>query len=450
MTEPARVTPGLGPPTVGIALALAAGGILMADVSGHSAATIRPPNIVFILADDLGYGDLGCYGSKTIKTPHIDRVAAEGVRLTDCYSAAPVCTPTRAALLTGRYPQKAGFEWVIRYTEKDRGLPADQSCLARGLKDAGYATGLAGKWHLGYKPEFNPLAHGFGEFFGFLAADLDFYAHTDALGDPGLYEGTNLVDRPGYLTDLITDRAVGFVHKHAGRPFFLEVAYNAPHWPFQPPGKPGDVRNKDTYGPETGTRADYVTMVERMDHGVGQILAALDEKGLRDNTLVVFTSDNGGERLSDNRPLFHGKYSLWEGGIRVPCVARWPGVIPERSVSAQPVITMDFTASLLAAGGAKPQAALDGEDVLSVLAGKQPVRERTFCWRLPRPDERYGQKAVRRGKWKLVYDREMDLLFDLTADSGERTNLAAERPEVVRELNAALGVWERTLPALSK
>jgi len=406
------------------------------------------PNIVLILADDLGYGDLGCYGSREIKTPNTDALARQGVRLTDCYAAAPVCTPTRAALITGRYPQKAGFEWVIRYSEKDRGLPADDSCLARSLAAGGYATGLFGKWHLGYKPEFHPFAHGFGSFFGFLGADLDFYSHKDALGDPGLYDGRQLVDRPGYLTDLITERSVSFVHDNARKPFFLEVAYNAPHWPFQRPDRPDDTRTKANYGREHGTRTDYIAMVERLDKGVGQIIAALRSVGCLDNSLIIFTSDNGGERLSDNGPFFHGKYSLWEGGLRVPCIVQWPGVIPAETTSRQPVITMDLTASILAAAGIRPPHSLDGEDIVPELAGRRPVHERTFCWRLPRPDAKYGQKAVRRGNWKLVYDREVELLFDLTSDPGERRSQAFAHPETVAALRGHLDRWEQSLPAI--
>src|SRR5262245_37816005 len=225
----------------------------------------RKPNGLLILVDDLGYADLGCYGSKDIRTPNIDKLAKDGVRLTDSYAAAAICSPTRAALITGRYPQRSGFEWVIRYTEKNVGLPATEASLPRLLKKAGYATALYGKWHLGYRPEFGPNAHGFDEFFGFLAADLDYYSHRDANGDPGLYENTKLVDQKGYLTDLITERSLAFLKKHAAEPFFPEVAYNAPHWPFQVPGKPDDIRNLQTYGPEDGTRAEHVNMVEHLD-----------------------------------------------------------------------------------------------------------------------------------------------------------------------------------------
>jgi arylsulfatase A-like enzyme len=408
--------------------------------------------VLLIVADDLGYGDLGCYGSRDIRTPNLDRLAAGGVRLTDCYASAPICSPTRASLITGRYPQRDGFEWVINYNEKDRGLSVGATSLPRLLKRQGYATALFGKWHLGYRPQFGPNAHGFDEFFGFLAADLDYYAHTDANGDPGLYEKIQLLEKKGYLTDLITERALAFLQNNAKHPFFLEVAYNAPHWPFQPPDKPDDRRNPRTYGPETGTRADYVRMVERMDEGIGKLLDALDAAGRARDTLVIFLSDNGGERLSDNGPLFHGKYSLWEGGIRVPCLARWPAVLPAGAVSAQPVIVMDWTASIVAAADAAlpPGTQVDGEDVVPLLARKAPPRERTFFWRLPRPNWQFGQMAVRRGKWKYVYDREMELLFDLEKDIGERHNLGFRHPEVLRELRAALIQWEVGLPPLRR
>jgi arylsulfatase A-like enzyme len=425
---------------VAIVWVLQAAGVFAAEPAAR-------PNVVLVLTDDLGYADLGCFGSKTIRTPRIDRLAREGVRLTDSYAAACVCSPTRAALITGRYPQKAGFDWVVRYTEKGRGLSTEHPSIARSVKAAGYATGLFGKWHLGYKTEFSPLAHGFEKFFGILAADADYYSHKDALGDPALYEGDHLVDQPGYLTDLITDRAIRFIKENQTRPFFLEVAYNAPHWPFQRPDNPTDIRDKTNYGLENGTRADYVAIVEKLDQCVGQILDKLDELKLAGNTLVIFTNDNGGERLSENTPFFHGKYSLWEGGIRVPAIVRWPGKIKPGTFSSQPNITMDWTASIISAVGAKPQAALDGIDLSPILAEQKPVQERTLFWRLPRPDAKFGQRAVRRGNWKYLYDRECDFLFDLANDPSERSNLARSDPKRVAELKAALDEWEKTLPA---
>jgi arylsulfatase A-like enzyme len=251
------------------------------------------------------------------------------------------------------------------------------------------------------------------------------------------------------LTDLITERSLAFLKQKRDKPFFLEVAYNAPHWPFQAPDRPADRRTLRTYGPDVGTRSDYVKMVERMDEGIGQLLAAIEEAGQTRDTLVIFFNDNGGERLSDNGPLFHGKYTLWEGGIRVPCIIRWPGVVSPQAASADPAIVMDLTASMLTAASALPaDLVLDGEDIIPVLSGKKQPHERTFCWRLPRPNGRFGQAAIRQGRWKYVYDREMELLFDLEKDCSERTNLANRHPDTVLALRKALIDWNTKLPLM--
>lgn len=436
------------PRTLVILLAVA-----MLGCGGGRPAAPEPakrPNVLFILVDDLGYADLGCYGARDIRTPNIDRLAREGVLLTDAYAAACVCTPTRVALMTGRYPQRTGFDWVIDYHERDRGLPTKETCLPRLMKQAGYATGMFGKWHLGYRPEYAPNAHGFDEFFGFLAADLDYYAHREARGEPGLYENTRLVVQEGYLTDLLTDRAAGYLRAHKSEPFFLYLAYNAPHYPFQRPGQPNDFRNGRTYGPSYGTRGDYIQMVEHLDLSIGRVLKELHTLGLDENTLVIFTNDNGGERLSNNGPLFHGKFTLWEGGIRVPFIARWPGNIPAQTTSRQPIITMDLTATLLKFAGVNPAAMppLDGEDILPVLLGKEAPRERTFYWRIRLPGEPLGQKAVRRGQWKYVKDRRSDLLFNLEKDIGERNNLTLAQPKILAELQAALEDWDKKMPPM--
>lgn len=427
---------------------------LLAVMFPHEVIAQSPPNIVLILSDDLGYNDLSCYGANEVRTPHIDSLAKDGVRLTQAYANGAVCTPTRVALITGRYQQRSGFDWVIDYTERDRGLPADGQGLVRLLKQQGYATGAFGKWHLGYKPEYGPNAHGFDEFFGFLAPDLDYYAHTEAKGGPGLYENTQLVERSGYLTDLITERAIAFIEKHTSGPkavpFFLYVPYNAPHWPFQAPNRPDDVRNSETYGPQNGNRADYVRMVERMDLGVGQILNALAKAGVDRNTLVIFTNDNGGERFSDNKPLFHGKYTLWEGGIRVPCVMRWPGNIPKGTVSNQMLITFDITATILAVAGVSPLAdrKLDGHNLMRILTGKQKEQERIFFWRMA--PAQGGQKAARKGKWKYVREVRGELLYDLATDPSERVNLAYRYPEILSELRKAVDDWETDIKGSSK
>jgi arylsulfatase A-like enzyme len=404
------------------------------------AAPPERPNVVLILMDDLGYGDLGCYGAPDIRTPNIDRVAREGVRLTDYYAAGPVCTPTRAALMTGRYPQRVGLEWAIGPGYKEPGLPASEISLARMLKNSGYKTAIYGKWHLGYKPEFGPLAHGFDEFFGLLSGNIDHYSHREVNGEPDLYEGVKPVVIQGYTTDLITARALAYLDRPAREPFFLYVPYDAVHWPFQAPDRPNDVRDRNTW--IRGTRADYARMVERVDEGVGRLLDSLARRGIADRTLVIFTNDNGGERMSRNAPLFHHKMTLWEGGIRVPCLLRWPGHVPAGLVSAQPAITMDLTATILAAAGVAPPRgrSLDGLDLVPILAGRGNIPGRAFCWRIDRPGTR--QWAVRKGPWKYVADGGYELLFDLREDIGERVDVGYLHPEVVVDLRRDLIRWE--------
>jgi arylsulfatase A-like enzyme len=414
----------------------------------------RPPNVVLVMMDDMGYGDLGSYGAVDVRTPNIDRLARQGVRLTDAYANGAVCTPTRAALISGRYQQRLGLEWVLEATPagRDRGLPVTGTSLPALLKANGYTTGLVGKWHLGWQPEFGPNAHGFDEFFGFLSGAHDYYtsgsSRPDGLSD--LYEDTTLVEAGGYLTDEITRRAVRFITIHANSPFFLEVAYNAVHWPFEPPDRPpteaerGAARSLRQVPDDSvpATRQDYVRMLERADQGVGEILAALDRRGLTSQTLVVFTNDNGGEWLSRNAPLFHRKGTLWEGGIRVPLIMRWPGELPPGKVSRQVAITVDITASILAATHTRAPESYhpDGVDILPILRGDAPLLERQLFWRIARPNRQ--QRAVRSGQWKLLNDGGQLLLFDLGADPGERTDLAARHTELVVTLKQLLADWE--------
>lgn len=431
------VTWGALPGHLGIWLAALAGAEL-APAWASAAADPRRPNVVVILIDDMGYGDLGCYGSKDIRTPNIDRLAREGVRLTDGYAGGPVCTPTRCSFITGRYQQRVGLEWAIGPGMKKPGLPASETSIARMLKDHGYATAMYGKWHLGYRPEFNPVAHGFDRFFGILSGNVDHYAHREINGDADLYEGTRPVEKAGYLTDLITERAVQEIEQRGHEPFFLYVAYNAVHWPFQPPGH-ADERIRPTWF--SGSRRDYAAMLERVDAGVGQILQALDRQGLRESTLVAFTDDNGGERLSDCGPFSQGKGTLWEGGIRVPYLLRWPGHLPAGAVSHQPVITMDLTASIVAATGASlPQGrTLDGINVLPILAG-QPPAERTFFWRIDRNNNH--QRAGRQGKWKYLRVEKAELLFDLESDPAETHDLSRQQPSLVAKLGRLYETWQ--------
>ncbi|MEJ7809531.1 MAG: sulfatase-like hydrolase/transferase [Gemmatimonadaceae bacterium] len=432
---------------------------LVAALNTRTAPAQRPsstaerPNVVLVITDDVGYGDIGSYGARDIRTPNIDRLARQGVRLTDFY-AAPQCTPTRAALITGRYQQRVRLERALGSlgASLEQGLAPTGRSLPQLLKNNGYATALIGKWHLGYKPELGPNAHGFDYFYGFLSGYIDFYTHTRG-GDglPDLYENTVPVADSGYMTDLITARAVRFIERSRARPFFLEVAYNAAHWPFQPPDRPSRAANNGAFqGPGDSlpaTRKDYVAMLERADTGVGQILATLDRLGLARNTLVIFTNDNGGEWLSSNAPLFHRKDTLWEGGIRVPMIARWPARLPTGKTSAQPGITMDLTATILAATKTPvpTDAALEGMDLLPILEGRSPARERTLFWRIATTTRQ--QRAVRKGSWKLLLDGDDLLLFDLRADIGERRDLASRYPDVVRALGRSLAEWEKNVDA---
>jgi arylsulfatase A-like enzyme len=430
--------------------------LVAAAAATLAAQNTARPNIVLIITDDVGYGDIGSYGARDIRTPHIDRLAKEGVRLTDFY-AAPQCTPTRAALITGRYQQRVGLERALGSTGPalEMGLrPAGRS-LPQLLKDNGYATALIGKWHLGYKPEVGPNAHGFEYFFGFLSGYIDYYTHTrGGDGREDLFENTTPVVENGYMTDLITQRAVKFIEQHGGEPFFLDVSYNAAHWPFQAPDHPTKAANNAAFqGPATtppATRADYVAMLERADRGVGAILAALDARKLTANTLVIFTNDNGGEWLSSNAPLFHRKDTLWEGGIRVPAILRWPQRLPAGTTSGQVGITMDLTASILAAAGVRvpADARLEGVDLLPVLEGRATVMERTLFWRIDTPARQ--QRAVRRGDWKVLIDGDDLMVFNLRDDIGERRDLAAQRPDIAAALRPLIVAWEKDVDSEGK
>jgi arylsulfatase A-like enzyme len=427
--------------------------IAIPAVSGQERSESRP-NVVLIVADDLGYGDLGSYGAPDTKTPNLDRLAREGVRFTDFYANAPVCTPTRAALISGRYQQRVLLERPLSDSEKadrDTGLPVTGRSLPQLLRNAGYSTGLIGKWHLGFKPEFHPNRHGFQYFWGFLAGYVDWYEHVSGSGRSDLYENERPVEHAGYLGHEITRRAVKFIGDHATAPFFLEVAYGEPHWPFQSPHHESVAvrRNNsmmqfpaDTNPP---SRQDYVEILQTADAGIGEILDALARPGLAENTLVIFISDNGGEWLSRNAPLFHRKDSLWEGGIRVPALFRWPSAIPAGATSTQVGITMDLTATILAASGATvpADARLEGINLLPILRRAAAPVERTLFWRNPVGGRQ--QRAVRSGDWKLLLDGGMGMqfLFDVRNDPGERNDLSGRHPDRVQKLKAAFDAWEK-------
>lgn len=426
--------------------------------AGETASTTKP-NIVFILIDDFGYADSGPYGVKDIRTPHIDRLARDGVKFTDFYANAPVCTPTRCGFMTGRWQQRVGFEWAMGFTASSfrrigdewvpeldvhgLGLPTSIPTLPKMLKEVGYATGAFGKWHLGYKDEYNPTHHGFDEYFGELLGHSDYYTHSYFDGTYALRDGLKPVKVEGYLTDLFNQRATEFVRQHAREPFFLYVPHLAVHCPYQPPGRPlPSVTKANMYD---GDRRTYAAMVEKIDEGVGMLLNELEKQGVLDNTLFVLSSDNGGERYSDNSPLFHHKSTLWEGGIRVPCLMSWPAKLPKGKVTSQVGITMDLTATFAAIAGAKPAAdrPFDGINLVPMLSGETPEQSRTLAWRIDRTARQ--QKALRHGSWKYIQDSNVEMLFDLANDIGERRDQSFQHPQVFADLKRRLAAWEAEL-----
>ena len=404
------------------------------------------PNVLFILADDLGYGDLSCYGRPDYDTPVLDRLAAQGMKFTSAYAAAPVCTPTRCAFITGRYPQRlaVGLEEPLTDRSPIVGLPAAQPTIATRLRAAGYETALIGKWHLGWRPEYQPRQHGFDEFYGSLSGALDYFTHIapDA-GEPrlpDLWANEQRVTGAGYLTDLFTERAVEYVSRPHSKPFYLSLHYTAPHSPWEGPSDAAGVDHDDHgTGPMTsgGSLDAYAAMMRSMDEGIGRVLAALRRARRERNTLVSFTSDNGGERYSFHWPFSFQKLYLWEGGIRVPAIVRWPGVVPAGSVTDQAAITMDWTATILDVAGAAADAAasLDGETLLTVLAGEREVYDRTLFWRTR------TRAAARIGRWKYVQEGSEDHLYDLAVDLGEKTDLKEREPAVFADVKARHAAW---------
>jgi arylsulfatase A-like enzyme len=405
------------------------------------------PNIIFILADDLGWGDLSCYGRPDYRTPNIDLLAAQGTKFTDAYSASAVCTPTRCGYITGQYPArfKIGLEEPLGATNSKVGLEPNQPTIASLLKQSGYHTALIGKWHLGFRPEWGPNAHGFDEFFGILAGAGDYFLHKNGLGQPDLYENLTPVERNGYLTDLLTERAVNYVKKSRSAPFFLSLHYTAPHWPWQGPTA-GEPSRFSVSAPEPvtmgagGSLKLYAQMMKSLDDGVGRVMQSIKDAGIDRKTLVIFTSDNGGERFSYMWPFSGRKGEVLEGGIRVPAMVRWPGVVPPNRVTQQMAITMDWTATIVAAAKAEGHS-FDGIDLLPVIKGSSGVTDRTFFWRI------YSQDAVRAGKWKYVRNGEVRKLFDLSQDQHEQADFSQKNPEVLQRLMTEFSKWnDQMLP----
>jgi arylsulfatase A-like enzyme len=408
---------------------------------------------VLIITDDLGWADVGSYGATDLRTPNLDGLARDGIRLTDFYANGVTCSPTRAGLISGRYQQRFGIEAPLANASRagDRGLPATGRSLPQLLRNHGYATALIGKWHLGYGPEKSPNAHGFEYFFGLKSGYHDYYTHHDGDGESDLWENDQRIERQGYTTDLITERAARFIEEHKNEPFFIDVAYTAPHWPYQVPSNPSvapdNARHVMPQDLTTSTRADYVAMVEHLDRAIGELLASIERAGVADDTIVIFTNDNGGEWLSSSAPFFGRKWTVFEGGIRVPAILRWPGRIPAGKVSDQVGITMDLTASILAIAGTAvpPETGLEGVNLFPVWEGRQPEFERTLFWRAGEGPNR--QVAVRRGDWKVLVDRSHTYVFNVRADLSERNDLAKWRQDIAQELRPLIAEWEASVDA---
>ena len=404
------------------------------------------PNILFIMADDLGYADLSSFGRRDYRTPVLDQLAADGLLMTQGYSNSAVCSPTRVALITGRYHQRlpVGLPEPIS-TNAGLGLPADFPTLPRILKRAGYRTALVGKWHIGWPPDHGPLRSGYDHYFGTAGGAVDYFSHRQPDGPnadrPGLYEGEAIARRDGYLTDLLRDRAIEEIRAAGGEPFLLSLHFTAPHWPWQAPGDsarpatPLSLRHNDGGSLET-----FAAMVRAMDAAIGAVLGELERMGVAGNTLVVFTSDNGGERFSDTWPLRGGKGELLEGGIRVPLIVRWPGRIRPGARADQVMASMDWLPTLAAAAGATldPEIPPDGENLLDVLRGAAPPRPRRVFWRF-RVRE---QAAVRDGDWKYLRIAGEESLFDVARDPRERTNLKDREAQVFERLRRLHAEWD--------
>ncbi len=417
------------------------------------------PNIIFIVADDLGYADLGCYGGrgfdgtgKESVSPNLDKLAASGMKFTQGYSNSPVCSPTRFALMTARwqYRLRGAMDEPIKSSSKGSttlGLPPGQATLPSMLKGAGYRTALIGKWHLGYPPHFGPLKSGYDEFFGPMSGGVDYFTHCSSTGEHDLYFGEVEKKEDGYLTDLLSRRAVDYANRMAkdDAPFFLSLHYTAPHWPWETRDDAGVAPEvaKNLFHLHGGSIHSYRRMIHHMDEGIGQLVDALRANGQLDNTLIVFTSDNGGERFSDNWPLVGGKMDLTEGGIRVPYIAHWPAVIQPVGVSEQHCLTMDWSATMLQIGGAQATQPLDGVSLLPVLQGGAAF-ERPLYWRM----NHRSQRAYRSGDWKYLKVDEHEYLFNISADERERANHATREPERLLQMRQQWENWAASMPGI--
>ena len=415
------------------------------NVFGQRAS--RPPNIVFIMADDLGYADVSCYGRPDISTPNIDRLAAKGVRFLQAYANSAVCSATRTALITGRYQYRLPIGLEEPLAGRDVGLPPDHPTLPSLLKKAGYGTTLIGKWHLGALPKFGPLQSGYDHFYGFRGGAVDYYTHANRRDD--LWDDDVQVHQMGYLTDLLGSRAVDVVNGYAksGRPFLISLHFNAPHWPWEAPGDEAESNRlrsaSSLFDFDGGTQKTYQRMIEEMDLQIGRVLEALDTNGLTENTIVIFTSDNGGERFADTWPFTGRKTELLEGGLRIPAIISWPARIPQGRTTDQVAITMDWMPTLLAAAGVSPDPAFppDGINLLPMLTQNAAPVERKLFWRY----KANAQRAARDGDYKYLKILDNTFLFNVVEDPMERANLKERRKDVYDRIVAEWHEWNATM-----
>lgn len=435
------------------------GGALTLGLQPLPAADRSRPNIILIISDDAGYADFGFTGGEQIPTPHLDRLARDGIVCTQGYVTASVCCPSRMGLTTGRYQQRFGAECNVPtiptpgFTENDLGLEPAERTMADDLREAGCRTMMVGKWHLGELAQYHPLERGFDEFYGFLGGSRSYWPIESPNRGHAMMRNHEPVDEAEsitYTTDNLTDAALDFIARHAERPFFIYLSYNAVHTPMH--AKEEDIEQFSAISAER--RRLYAAMTKSMDENVGRVTRAVKERGLEDNTLIVFINDNGGatNNASINKPLRGHKGSYWEGGIRIPFTIKWPGKVPAGKTYSTPVSTLDLLPTCLAAAGAQHRGRpLDGVNLLPYLRGEKDAPPHEFLfWRM------WRAAAVRFGKWKLIRIAEDPLkkqrtlllpvlLFDLEKDPAETENLAPRCPERTKKLLAALESWEEGL-----
>lgn len=423
--------------------------LMLALGSLLSFAADGPPNILFIMADDLGYADLSCYGRRDYKTPNIDSIAAKGIRFTQAYANSPVCSATRTALITGRYQYRLAVGLEEPLGVRDVGLPPEHPTMPSLFQKAGYGTMLIGKWHLGNRPNYGPLKSGYDHFWGFYSGGLDYFSHngTPSKKAPGdIWSDDERIETSGYMTDLLGDQAVKAIkgYAKAKKPFMISLHFSAPHWPWEGPEDEEVSRNLESiYSFDSGSLKTFASMVTRLDYQVGRVLKALRDAGIEKNTIVIFTSDNGGERFSDTWPHTGKKTELLEGGMKVPAIIQWPGRIPAGKTTEQVCISMDWMPTLLASAGIKPAAdyPLDGMDLSPVLTrSAKPVARKLF-WRY----KFHSQSAVRDGDMKFLRIGKNTFLFNLAEDQLERANLKDKKPEVYEKLMADWETWNKTM-----